>query len=136
MIPLDSPVLGGGNVPVRVGLAARCETRVRGPARRGVAGRGGGCETPGYPAGRPTQAAPASSSSRITRRDAFTEEVTEGGDAGAPGGWTRWMASQRPMGGSAVGRNRPDLHDQTVKEALLLSPSPHAITPSQLRLVK
>ena len=29
----------------------------------------------------------------------------------------------------------PDLHDQTVKGALLLSPSPPASTPSQLRLV-
>ena len=44
--------------------------------------------------------------------------------------------SRRPMVVSAVGRNRPDLHDQTVKGALLLSPSPPAIAPSQLRLVK
>ena len=30
----------------------------------------------------------------------------------------------------------PDLHYQTVKGALLLSPSPPRITPSQLRLVE
>ena len=35
-----------------------------------------------------------------------------------------------------IKRSWPDLHDRTVKGALLLSPSPPVIAPSQLRLVE
>ena len=40
------------------------------------------------------------------------------------------------MGDSAVGRNRPDLHGQTVTGALRRSPAPPAIAPSPRRLVE